>query len=214
VRIHLKNKDIEVLYSKRAKRYDFSAALYYLIGLRMNRYRNDAVNALHINQGDSVLEVACGTGLNFNLILEKIGKEGYLEGIDYTQAMLDQAAEKINQKKWNNVELLKVDAAEYSVRKLFDAVICTFGLSIIPDYKEALTQATKALKLGGRIVVSDVKPASGVIRVLNPISLLITKPFGINARKNVWKELKMMVKDFSIKEYYFGYIYVASGTKQ
>ena len=52
-------------YRKRAARYDFTANLYYLFGYREWKYRRLAVEALELQPGDNVLELGCGTGLNF-----------------------------------------------------------------------------------------------------------------------------------------------------
>ena len=52
-------------YRKRTANYDFSANLYYLIGIREVQYRKRAVSALRLRRGDTVVEVGCGTGLIF-----------------------------------------------------------------------------------------------------------------------------------------------------
>lgn len=51
-------------YQARAKRYNFTANLYYLLGLREFAYRKKAVLALNLKPGDTVVELGCGTGLN------------------------------------------------------------------------------------------------------------------------------------------------------
>jgi demethylmenaquinone methyltransferase/2-methoxy-6-polyprenyl-1,4-benzoquinol methylase len=57
--------EVKDTYRKRAKNYDFAANLYYLMGFRINAYRKQAVKALQLQQGDTVVEIGCGTGLNF-----------------------------------------------------------------------------------------------------------------------------------------------------
>jgi len=47
----LDNKSIALLYQKRAKRYDFSANAYYLIGFREFAYRKIGVEALNLKKG-------------------------------------------------------------------------------------------------------------------------------------------------------------------
>jgi demethylmenaquinone methyltransferase/2-methoxy-6-polyprenyl-1,4-benzoquinol methylase len=63
-------------YRKRAANYDFTANLYYLFGYREWAYRRMAVKALKLKPGDTVLEMACGTGINFPLFQEYIGSKG------------------------------------------------------------------------------------------------------------------------------------------
>ena len=50
---------------KEGRQYDISANLYYLIGFREHKYRKMAVDALNLKKGDTVVELGCGTGLNF-----------------------------------------------------------------------------------------------------------------------------------------------------
>ena len=58
---------IAELYRKRARNYDFTANLYYLIGFREYAYRRMAVEALGLKRADTVVDIGCGTGLNFGL---------------------------------------------------------------------------------------------------------------------------------------------------
>ncbi len=54
-------------YRDRAQHYDITANLYYLFGFREWAYRRKAVQALRLRPGDTVVEIGCGTGLNFPL---------------------------------------------------------------------------------------------------------------------------------------------------
>lgn len=58
------------LYRQRARRYDLAVHLYRLAGFRVRHYREEAVRALCLRDGDTVVEIGCGTGLNF-MLLEK-----------------------------------------------------------------------------------------------------------------------------------------------
>ena len=64
------SETIQSVYKKRAKNYDYTTLLYNLVGFRINKYREDMVDALNLKQGDTVIELGCGTGLNFPLILD------------------------------------------------------------------------------------------------------------------------------------------------
>lgn len=65
---------IRELYSRRADSYDFWAGSYQVIGVRIPAYRRKAVEALHLEPGSTVLELGCGTGLNFPYLEERVGR--------------------------------------------------------------------------------------------------------------------------------------------
>ena len=82
-------------YRKKAKRYDITSRFYPVPGYPQRAQRLRAVQALGLRRGDSVVDVACGTGLNFPLIEEAVGPEGRIVGVDLTDAMLAQAQHRI-----------------------------------------------------------------------------------------------------------------------
>ena len=108
-----RNQQIVELYRQRARHYDFTANLYYLLGYREWLYRQQAIAALHLKPGDTVIENACGTGLNFALCQKANGPQGKIIGVDVTDAMLAQAERRIKSNGWENVELAHRDARDY-----------------------------------------------------------------------------------------------------
>jgi len=72
------------LYTLVAGIYDLRVRLFF-------RWRGAALEALHPRPGDTVLDLACGTGLNFRHIIKRTGREGRIVGVDFTRAMLRQA---------------------------------------------------------------------------------------------------------------------------
>jgi len=129
----LGKEEILQLYRKRAKNYDISANLYYLLGIREQAYRKKAVKALNLHSGDTVVEIGCGTGLNFPLLQREVGSTGRIIGVDLTDHMLDQARKRVARKGWSNVELVQVDAAKYQFLQNASGIISTFAITLIPE---------------------------------------------------------------------------------
>src|ERR1700691_5632438 len=71
-------------YRKKAKHYDITSRLYPAPGYPQRAQRLRAVHALGLRAGDSVVDIACGTGLNFPLLEEVIGPDGRIVGVDLT----------------------------------------------------------------------------------------------------------------------------------
>lgn len=75
-------------YREHADDYDLASAGAHAVRAR-------AVRLLDLCPGDVVLDVGCGTGLNFGLIAERIGPEGRIVGIELCGDMLAQAQERL-----------------------------------------------------------------------------------------------------------------------
>lgn len=119
---------IRDLYRRPARFYDWSANLYYMIGYREWAYRKWTVDALNLESGDTVVELGCATGLNFPLMMERIGETGRLIGVDLTDAMVRQARRRVRGHGWTNVESVKGDAVDQSLPAAVQGVLSSFAL--------------------------------------------------------------------------------------
>lgn len=154
----LSKEEIEELYSREAKRYDSSIdAVRKIFGSRYLEHLATAVDELAAEPGETVVDLACGTGLNFERILERVGEGGRVIGVDLTAAMLEKAAERILRHDWKNVELVHADAAAYEFPPGIPRVISTAGITLISEYDEVIARAARALAPGGRLVLYDFK---------------------------------------------------------
>jgi demethylmenaquinone methyltransferase/2-methoxy-6-polyprenyl-1,4-benzoquinol methylase len=207
--------DVKHLYSRRAKVYDLSSNLYYLIGVRVAKFRREAVRALKLRQGSRVVDLACGTGLNFKYLEEAVGPLGHIVGVDMTAAMLAQARKRVESTGWRNVDLVEGDATQVILDQPVDGVLCTFAISLIPEHRALIRSLAAQLDVGGRMVLLDVKSGEGIVSILNPLAVWLTRPFGgskdVLAQKP-WLEMEKCLADVSITEHYAGLIYIASGT--
>src|ERR1700761_6492928 len=97
-------------YRKKAKHYDLTSRLYPAPGYPQRTQRLRAVQALGLRPGDTVIDMACGTGLNFPLLQRAVGPGGRIVGVDLTDAMLARAEERIKENSWGNVSLVQADA--------------------------------------------------------------------------------------------------------
>ena len=131
----------------------------YLLG-NEKRLRQETIASLHLQPGQTILDVGCGTGRNFSLILEKIGSTGKLVGVDYTPDMLARAQERVEREGWENVELIQGDAACIELGGRFDAALSTLAISVIPDYRNAMDRMLAHVKPGGYLAIGDAKHSS------------------------------------------------------
>src|SRR6266700_5313813 len=116
-------------YRKKAKHYDIPSRLYPAPGYPQRTQRLRAVQALGLRTGDTVIDMACGTGLNFPLIEEVIGPDGRIVGVDLTDAMLARAQDRIEKNGWSNISLVQADAADFDFPTDVDAILSTYALT-------------------------------------------------------------------------------------
>lgn len=202
------------VYRRLAPNYDWSARMLDLFGIGYGPRRRDAIDALGLGPGDTVVEIGCGTGVNFPLIEERIGPTGRIVGVDLTPAMLDEARAQVEAAGWDNVELVESAAADYEFPSGgVDAVLSTFALTLEPEYDAVVARIARALRPGRRFAIADLKLASGWTLAFLPLLLLAARPFAVSlklAERHPWESMARHMADLRMAEHYGGYIYVAS----
>jgi ubiquinone/menaquinone biosynthesis C-methylase UbiE len=206
------------IYRKRAKRYDWTTLPLYLIGFRHWTYRKRAVDALCLLKGDTVVDLGCGTGLNFSLLQEQIGPKGKIIGVDLTDAMLAEANRRVLAQGWLNVELVKSDAARYEFPAGLDGIVSAFALTLVPEFDEVVRRGAEALRFGKRFVVLDFKmPSRGFMKEAAPaLAKLMTGPFGGTiemATRKPWQSLERYLTLAEFRDLFHGGAYIAVGEK-
>jgi demethylmenaquinone methyltransferase/2-methoxy-6-polyprenyl-1,4-benzoquinol methylase len=212
----LNKERIAKLYKKRAKNYDISANLYYLIGVREYAYREMAVKALNLKQGDTVVEIGCGTGLNFRLLRDQVGPKGKVIGVDLTAEMLSAAKKRAEHHNWKNIELVQCDAGTYNFPEGTDGIISTFAITLIFQYDKIIKDGAAALSHGKRLVVLDFKMPDNWPMWRIKLFVIITQPFGVTldlADRHPWETIDQCLDLVEFETKYFGGIYIVAGEK-
>lgn len=208
------------VYRDRARHYDLATRLYYLLGYPHRIYRRRAVQALRLRPGDTVVEIGCGTGLNFGLIEGAIGPEGRIVGVDLTDAMLAKARRRVQASGWGNVTLSEADALEFEFPTAVNGIISTYALSLVPECAEVIARGREALAPGGRWAVLDVKLPQDAPRWLERVGMAAVRPFAVTdewmARRpweTVHEAMDAELAEFSWEELFLGFAYLAAGTQ-
>lgn len=122
-----------------------------------HRWRSLAVAGLELGQGDSALDVCCGTGDFLVPLRRAVGSSGAVCGIDFCEPMLALARAKDARAVLGLGDAGCLPVASSSV----DAVTIGWGLRNVPDVDQALREAARVLKPGGRLVTLDMaRPSS------------------------------------------------------
>ncbi|AIY44586.1 class I SAM-dependent methyltransferase [Mycolicibacterium fortuitum] len=123
----------------------------------------------------NTLEVAIDTGLNLGFYPEDVT----VTGIDWSEKMLDLARQRAKD-LGHPATLRQADAHHLPFGDAsFDTVVCTFGLCAIPDHTQALTEMTRVLRPGGRLILVDhVRSSAAPVRGVQRFLELFTVPLG------------------------------------
>ena len=135
------------IYRRIAPSYDVWASL------TESKARNRCLQLAAIQDGEDVLEVAVGTGLAFERILQT-NPSGRNEGIDLTEAMLMRAERRAAKTGSNNYRLRIGDAYELDFQdNSFDVLINNYMFDLLPqqDFQIVLAEFKRVLRPGGRL---------------------------------------------------------------
>ena len=111
--------------------------------------------ALGAKAGERILDVGCGPGFYLAELLEEVGPEGSLMGLDQSPQMLALAARRCEGHP--NVAVRQADASSLPIDDAsFDAALSVQVLEFVPDVNRALAELHRALRVGGRLVAWDV----------------------------------------------------------
>jgi ubiquinone/menaquinone biosynthesis C-methylase UbiE len=207
-------------YRKKAKHYDVTSRLYPAPGYPQRGQRLRAVEALGLRPGDVVVDLACGTGLNFALLEERIGPEGRIVGVDLTDAMLAQAMQRVEANGWDNVTLVQSDAAAFEFPSEVDAILSTYALTQVPGCREVVAHGAAALSDGGRWAVLDLKVPDNAPRRLAQLGIAAVRPFASIeewAARRPWDAIRAAMEteltEATWTELFFGTAFLAAGSR-
>jgi arsenite methyltransferase len=102
--------------------------------------------------GQSVLDVATGTGNIAITSAQKVGPSGYVIGIDIATELLKIAQQKIQAENLSNVRLIEVEAEAYQPESdKFHAIYCSYAIVLFPNIPKILENWYRCLKFDGFI---------------------------------------------------------------
>ena len=208
-------------YRKKAKHYDITSRLYPAPGYPQRTQRLRAVHALGLRPGDTVVDMACGTGLNFGLLEKVVGPGGRIVGVDLTDAMLARAQDRIATNGWRNVSLVQADAAGFDFPAGINAILSTYALTQVPECAQVIAHGAGALADGGRWVVLDLKVPGRTPGWLAQLGTATVRPFAAIDQwimRRPWEAIRAAMQaelaDPAWTELFGGTAFLAAGSRR
>ncbi|WP_294566206.1 class I SAM-dependent methyltransferase [uncultured Arthrobacter sp.] len=209
-----------------AEKYSSFAPLYDLMSAEIPIYRAGrklGVQSLDLRAGAQVIDVGCGTGLNFRHLKERIGLAGTIVGIDRSAEMLAQARRKATRHGWTNIILIQADATttpsesiiesitSQGGRPLSDAALATYALSLMNPWEAGWNMMRKLTAPGGRLCIVDMQEPTSRIPGTRALARLACSLGGADITAHPWKAVEADCVDVTDGTARAGHLQIRTG---
>ncbi|KAG8383192.1 hypothetical protein BUALT_Bualt05G0159000 [Buddleja alternifolia] len=194
----------QALFNRVAPVYD---NLNDLLSLGRHRvWKRMAVSWSGAKEGDTVLDVCCGSGDLAFLLSEKVGINGKVIALDFSTEQLQIAASRQHERTkacFKNIEWIEGDAVDLPFSdSSFDSATIGYGLRNVVDRKKALEQMFRVLKPGSKLSVLDFNKSTSLLTssiqdwMIDSVVVPVASGYGLASEYQYLKN--------SIKEYLIG----------
>jgi demethylmenaquinone methyltransferase / 2-methoxy-6-polyprenyl-1,4-benzoquinol methylase len=146
----LTGPQVEMMFDRIAGVYDRMNGLM-TAGLH-HRWRRRAADLAAVGPGDRALDVATGTGDLAIELARRVGGQGQVVGLDFSEAMLERARVKAPGIRFERGDALALPYPDAS----FDAATVGFGARNFAELDQGLAEMARVVRPGGRVVVLEI----------------------------------------------------------
>jgi demethylmenaquinone methyltransferase/2-methoxy-6-polyprenyl-1,4-benzoquinol methylase len=163
------------------------------------KFLKRGVEILAPQKGERILDLCSGTGRVASWMVQAVGDEGEVVGMDISKSMVEVAKRRYGGLK--SVMFLNKDATKpWDYQNYFDGIFTSYALHELPEKKRlgALEHSCLALKEKGRMVIADFNPqVSGIGKA---ILLPFFKLFERDNLNFFWFDQNEMLKKVGFKK--------------
>lgn len=110
-----------------------------------------------IKEGDTVLDLGSGAGIDCFLAAKKVGETGRVIGIDMTEEMIKKAKKNIEKQGFKNIEFILGEIENLPLKdNSVDVIISNCVINLVPDKAKTFKETYRVLKNGGKMYISDI----------------------------------------------------------
>ncbi len=192
-------------YTEHAGSYDRMTAAF-------QGFRRVIVDALTVGPGEVVLDVGCGTGLCFGLLLARVGPHGRVIGIDESPEMVLLARERVARSGWLNVTVVQSRAEDAPIAVTADAALFCAVHDILQS-PDGLHNVVAHLRSGAWVAAGGGKWAAPWLVGLNAQILALHAPYvrTFAGFGRPWTHLERLLEHVRVRELAFGSGWLLTG---
>lgn len=191
-------RSIPEKYTGFAPFYDLLSAEHPVYGAGRRRL----IESLVVRAGDQVLDLGCGTGLNFAQLQHRVGPGGIIVGIDRSAQMLAQARKRADRQGWDNVILIRADATAMITSEVSEQIrqaggrglsrvgLATYSLSLMDPWERAWENLWQLTSSEAQLGVLDMQRPSGLSTPLSPLARFACRLGGADIEAHPWTALE------------------------
>ena len=217
-------QEVKNRYQNSAMNYEKCIKLYndlwQIFGFRYEQWRRKTIDALNLKEGHTVVDLGCGTGLNFFHLKKALGSSGCIIGVDISEEMLVMSKKKIKKNNWRNISLINSDFNGYETTDKVDAIISTYSIGLGTKYENAIEKSFQNLKQGGKFAVLcfNNQNLSIKAKIFVPFWLCCIQDYSQSTFtfnfKTPWDHIKEIFPKNNLQEFYGGLVYLVTGIKE
>jgi len=203
-------------YDSSWNRYDFIVNLFQLGRDRIHRLK--ALKLAGLKEGDTVLDLCCGSGLSIEATRSIIGPSGKIIAVDANSKMLALAENRTRKNNWNNVQFIEADIELLNITEKVDFVLfafCWYDRVLCTSWVKKVSQFLDPEK--GKLCFIDYKlPDNWLRHLVTPLLWILVKwlgeAYGLDELKwNPKEEIGSLLKNPEYHIYYLDCIVTVSG---
>ena len=155
-----------------------------------------------IKEGDTVVDLGAGAGIDCFIAQTKVGKKGHIIGVDFADQMINRAKHNLQKLGYENVEFFCQDIENLSLKSgVADVVISNCTLNLVPDKTQAFKEIFRLLKNGGHFCFSDIVVIGAIPEELRRNEMLTNCIAGASQLDDYVDKIKELgFKDLKIKQ--------------
>lgn len=192
-------------YRRHAAGYDASAQ-------RTMALRRRAVDLLRLRPGETVLDVACGTGLSLPMLCDAVGPAGRVIGIEVSLDMIALARARVAREGREQVTLIEAPMEEADPGVTLDAILFNYTHDVLQS-ERALERIFRRARPGARVVLAGIKHPPAWLLPLRIYRLFKARPYVTTfaGLDRPWRLVEPRLSGLQVEPLMLGTNYLATG---